>query len=80
MWNAVDHKERQKEVQGWLEREAEAWRRRGVMVRTDHMRMCIDHTWLTCNEREGEPALVKEMRGKAKKSFRNRGNEEYDRE
>ena len=32
------------------------------------------------NEREGKPVLVKEMREKVKKSFRNRRNERYDRE
>ena len=60
VWIIDDHTERLKEVQGWLEREAGAWRRRGVTARTEYMKMCIDRTWLTWDEREGEPIRVKD--------------------
>ena len=42
VWIADDHTERQKEVQGWLEREAGAWRRRGVTAKTEYMKIYID--------------------------------------
>ena len=36
------------------------------MARTEYMKMCIDGTWLTWDEREGELILVTEIREKAK--------------
>ena len=77
---ADDHMERQREVQKWLECEAEAWRGSRVRARMEYMKMCIDGTWLTWDEQEGEPNLVKEIGEKVKQSFRNRRNEGHDRE
>lgn len=53
---------RQREVKGWLEREAERWRRRGKDAKTGYNWLTVDRTWVEFDEREGELRMKRQER------------------
>lgn len=54
VWISDDYTERQKEVQTWLERQAEGWNRKGYETSVGYQRLWVDGTCLEWDEREGE--------------------------
>ncbi|XP_011314663.1 golgin subfamily A member 6-like protein 2 [Fopius arisanus] len=67
VWITDDLTDRQKEVQTWIEREGENWRRLGHEVSTKYQKICVDGTWLCWDETEGTMKLEKK---KANEGYR----------
>ena len=55
-----DLKERQEEVQTWLEKEAKAWMSKGKRAKTGFQRLWVDEVCLEWDELEEELKLKKE--------------------
>lgn len=73
VWISDDLTDRQKEVQQWIEREADAWRQRGKIVATGYQRIRIDDTCLMWDELEGELRLKKDRDERELSLFRKEG-------
>ena len=61
VWLTDDLTDRQKEVQKWLEKEAEAWRLRGKEAITGYQKLQVEGTWLEWDDQRGEMKLKPEI-------------------
>lgn len=65
-----DLTDRQIEVQKWLEKEAEAWRRKDKFVKMEYQRIWIDEIGLKWDELEGELKLIRKNSIEGSNGFR----------
>lgn len=72
VWFTEDLTKRQKEVQKWIEKEAEAWRKQGKEAREGYQKLWIDGTCLEWDEVRGELRLRQESKKNLRKETKAR--------